>query len=48
MKPIALLIALATLLSACNTFEGVGRDVRSAGEWTSDSARTVKNKIDGQ
>lgn len=29
----ALALALLFTLSACNTMEGVGRDVKKAGEW---------------
>jgi predicted small secreted protein len=32
MKNLLSLIALLTLLSACNTFEGVGKDIQKAGE----------------
>jgi len=32
MKNLLGLIALLTLLSACNTFEGVGKDIQKAGE----------------
>lgn len=42
-KIIVLAAAAATLLvSACNTIEGVGRDVSSAGRAVSDTARDVK------
>ena len=34
--------AAALLVSACNTIEGVGRDVASAGRAVSDTARDVK------
>jgi predicted small secreted protein len=34
--------AAALLVSACNTIEGVGRDVSSAGRAVSDTARDVK------
>lgn len=40
MKLIALLAVLASLsLTACNTFEGVGRDVERGGEAVQDAAR---------
>jgi predicted small secreted protein len=32
MKKLLSLIALLTLLAACNTFEGVGKDIQKAGE----------------
>ena len=34
--------AAALLVSACNTIEGVGRDVSSAGRAVSDTAKDVK------
>lgn len=46
MKKIILLASILSLLSACNTIEGLGQDVRGAGEWTSESAQKVKKKID--
>lgn len=45
MKKIILCVTLL-LLSACNTMEGLGQDIKGAGEWTSDSAQKVKKKID--
>lgn len=35
--------AVALLVSACNTVEGVGRDVAAAGRAVSDTARDAKN-----
>ena len=35
--------AAALLVSACNTIEGVGRDVSAAGRAVTDTAREVKN-----
>jgi predicted small secreted protein len=35
---VILLLAAATLLSACNTVEGVGRDVQSVGQTLEKSA----------
>jgi len=32
MKKLLGLIALLTLLGACNTFEGMGKDIQKAGE----------------
>jgi predicted small secreted protein len=41
------LLALALMaLNACNTIEGAGQDIKSAGQWTADSAQKVKKKID--
>ena len=49
MKKVILLCAgVALILSACNTVNGAGQDLKGAGEWTSDSAQKVKNKIDSQ
>ena len=38
-------VALMGLLAACNTVEGVGRDIQSGGEAISDGARSVKDAI---
>lgn len=45
MRKIVVLAAAAAslLLSACNTIEGVGRDVSAAGRAVTDTAREVKN-----
>lgn len=43
--PALLLAALPLLLCACNTVEGMGKDVRNAGEGISNSATKVKEKI---
>jgi len=45
-KTIVFILGAALMLSACNTFQGMGRDIQGAGEWTSDSAQKVKQKID--
>ncbi len=45
MHKIALFLAVSLVLSACNTFEGMGKDVQNAGEGITDSAKTVKKKI---
>ena len=37
------LAVLAALLTACNTTEGVGKDIKSAGEGIEDTARDAKN-----
>ena len=46
MKRVVALILLAMfslgVLSACNTVEGVGKDVKSAGEKVEDTARDCK------
>ncbi|MDX1974159.1 MAG: entericidin [Rickettsiales bacterium] len=42
-RSLALLFILA--ISACNTVDGLGQDVRQAGEWTSDSAKKVKDEM---
>ena len=45
MRKIVVLAAAAAslLLPACNTIEGVGRDVSAAGRAVTDTAREVKN-----
>ena len=40
-----LFIASLSLLSACNTVEGMGQDIRKAGETISDSADKTKKKM---
>ncbi|WNO54910.1 entericidin A/B family lipoprotein [Stakelama saccharophila] len=35
-------VASAILVSACNTVEGVGRDVQSAGDTVADTANDAK------
>ncbi|MDI1364104.1 MAG: entericidin A/B family lipoprotein [bacterium] len=44
MRKIALLAAAAAalLVSACNTIEGVGRDVSAAGKAVADTAKDAK------
>jgi entericidin B len=37
--------ALATLLAACNTVDGVGKDVEAGGEVIQDTARDVEDDI---
>lgn len=41
----ALALSMLPLVSACNTVEGVGRDVQAGGEIVSETARDVKDKI---
>lgn len=45
MRKLVILAALAASLgvSACNTVEGAGKDVSSAGAAVSDTARDAKN-----
>ncbi|OYX05221.1 MAG: entericidin EcnAB [Caulobacter vibrioides] len=45
MRKLVILAALAASLSvaACNTVEGAGKDVSSAGKAVTDTAREVKN-----
>lgn len=44
MRKVLSIVALtgALLVSACNTVEGVGRDVQSAGDTVADTARDAK------
>ena len=43
---IALALVLGTIfLAACNTVEGIGRDIKGAGEAVSDTAKKTKKKI---
>ncbi len=44
MRKVLSIVALtgALLVSACNTVEGVGKDVRSAGDTVADTARDAK------
>lgn len=39
------LIVLATILTACNTFHGMGRDIESAGETLSGTADDAKDNM---
>lgn len=41
----ALLVAAMTGLTACNTVEGVGKDVEAGGEVVQDVAKDVKEEI---
>lgn len=38
----AIFIAIATL-SACNTVEGIGKDIKSAGSTVENTAKEIKN-----
>lgn len=44
-KRMLLCFGLALLLTACNTIQGAGQDIQGAGQWTSDSAQKVKQKM---
>jgi predicted small secreted protein len=39
MNKLLIAIALLALLSACNTFEGVGKDIQKAGETIEGAAK---------
>jgi predicted small secreted protein len=43
MKKAILLTIAALVLAACNTVEGVGRDLEAAGGAVADTARDTKN-----
>lgn len=43
-KTILILLALTTL-AACNTFQGMGRDIEAAGEAISGTASKTKDKM---
>jgi predicted small secreted protein len=48
MKKILSLLLLAGFLgslAACNTIDGMGKDIERAGEATSDTAQDVKRKM---
>lgn len=44
-KTVITLTVTALLLSACNTFNGMGQDMKSAGQGISNSAEKVKEKM---
>ena len=46
-KLLSLLLLAGVLgsLSACNTIDGMGKDIERAGEATSDTAQDVKRKM---
>ena len=46
MRILIPIILAATALAGCNTVEGVGRDVQSAGEVVEDGAKKVKKALD--
>ena len=45
MRTIAMLMAGCMLLAACNTVQGVGRDVQGAGEVLEEGAKKAKTAI---
>ena len=47
-KMIPFLIVTSVLLGACNTVEGAGQDIKSAGTAVSNSAEKVKEKINSK
>lgn len=40
-----MLLSLTGTLTACNTVQGMGKDIEKAGEKTQEAAQTVKNKL---
>ena len=42
---IAAVISIFSVLSACNTFEGMGKDVQKGGEKVEETAKDVKEKM---
>lgn len=42
---LAFMLVLTAAVTACNTMEGVGKDVESAGNAVQDAARAVKKKM---
>lgn len=44
-KTLLTLIASLAVLSACNTFEGLGKDVQNGGESITGAAQKTKEKI---
>ena len=47
-KVLPFLIVTSVLLGACNTVEGAGQDLKSAGTAVSNSAEKVKDKLNGK
>ena len=39
MKKLFVIVATLAMLSACNTFEGMGKDIQKAGEKIEDAAK---------
>lgn len=44
MKPI-IFCTICLLLAACNTMEGIGKDIKRGGELITDSAEDTKEKM---
>ncbi|WP_081816705.1 entericidin A/B family lipoprotein [Fodinicurvata fenggangensis] len=42
---VLIVLGVGVALSACNTIEGMGRDVELAGEATSETARDAKREL---
>lgn len=42
---LSIIVCVIFIISACNTVEGFGEDVQSAGEAIEDAAKDVKDKI---
>jgi predicted small secreted protein len=40
---LSLLVLLSPLLAACNTMEGVGRDISATGRWITGTADRAQN-----
>lgn len=48
MKKIVMILALlsfSTLLTACNTVSGMGKDIQSGGSHLDDAAKSVQQKM---
>ena len=45
MRTLAILVAATIALTACNTVQGVGRDVQGAGEAVEKGAKKTKRAI---
>ncbi len=44
-KAIIVAVGLCLILSACNTFEGMGQDIQKGGEVITNSASKTKDKM---
>lgn len=45
LKSLMMLIAATSLICACNTFEGIGKDLGAAGNAISGTAEKTKEKM---
>lgn len=45
MKKTLIALTLLLLVTACNTFEGIGKDMQGAGEGLANGASKVKEKL---